>query len=340
MEVKRHISNDYVFDIPQEIKVVEHNSRILIISPETAKWLIANNKQQLDFFNLLKASESLGTALAKFQGNIEDAKWIVTQIVAKQFENKDVVRFNSRSLHLYMTNACNLHCPFCYMDAGKQEADELSTEEIKTLFSEFKQRGGVIVTLSGGEATLRKDFCDIVRYAKEIGLKVNVYTNGVLWTKSMIDEITPFVDKIQISIDGFNEEENSKIRGKGSFQKSMRTMELFMENQVPVEIACTPFLDDSLEGKINDYVMFGRSLMNKYKGLPFVIKFNGEILDGRDKHFTDEERERYIQIMEHINSQCHNIQSRYDGLIENLKHNEIKDNCAFGSLNGSSTGDI
>ena len=187
MEVKRHISNDYVFDIPQEIKVVEHNSRILIISPETAKWLIANNKQQLDFFNLLKASESLGTALAKFQGNIEDAKWIVTQIVAKQFENKDVVRFNSRSLHLYMTNACNLHCPFCYMDAGKQEADELSTEEIKTLFSEFKQRGGVIVTLSGGEATLRKDFCDIVRYAKEIGLKVNVYTNGVRWTKSMID---------------------------------------------------------------------------------------------------------------------------------------------------------
>ena len=339
MEIKRQISNDFVFDIPKRIQIVEHREKFIVISPDTATWLVVN-KQQLCFFQLLQTGETLGNALAKFNGKLEDAKWVVTQIVAKQFENKNVVRFNSRSLHLYMTNACNLHCPFCYMDAGRRENDELSTEEIKKLFSEFKNRGGVVVTLSGGEVTLRKDLCGIIRFAKEIGLKVNVYTNGVLWTKSMIEEVTPFLDKVQISIDGFNEEENSLVRGKNSFDKSMKTMELFIENQIPVEIACTPYFDDSLKSKINDYVAFGKTLMNKYKGLPFLIKFNGEILDGRDKHFSDEEREQFIEIMEQINSQCHNIQSRDDGMIESLKRNEIKDNCAFGNLNVSSTGDV
>ena len=41
------------------------------------------------------------------------------------FEKKDEV-----SLHLYLTNACNLRCPHCYMNAGKTGDNELTYEEI------------------------------------------------------------------------------------------------------------------------------------------------------------------------------------------------------------------
>ena len=114
-----------------------------MISPETANWIILENEEQWQFFQLL-TSFDLGTALKQFCGAYENAQYTVMQIVAKHFDNLAVrPKNNGGSMQMYLTNECNMRCPHCYMFAGLKKDRELSTKEIFDIISSFRKRGGV-----------------------------------------------------------------------------------------------------------------------------------------------------------------------------------------------------
>ena len=105
-------------------------------------------------------------------------KFVVTQIGSKKiYTNKfSNIQRVDKTMHLYLTNRCNLSCPHCYMFSGKTERNELETQEIKKLISDFtKISNGTSITFSGGEPTIRTDFEEIVRTAYEMGLEVKIY---------------------------------------------------------------------------------------------------------------------------------------------------------------------
>ncbi len=69
--------------------------------------------------------------------------------------------FNKRS-PIYgsadIINVCNLHCTHCYWWLNRKEQEELSAEQWKQVIeNKFKKRHVFIVTLVGGEPTLRPD---------------------------------------------------------------------------------------------------------------------------------------------------------------------------------------
>ena len=88
-------------------------------------------------------------------------------------------------MHLYLTNACNLRCPHCYMSAGTVLEDELSKEEVELLLMEFASHGGNRLVLSGGEVCMRKDLIEIVKCAKKHNLNTSILTNGGSVSKSV-----------------------------------------------------------------------------------------------------------------------------------------------------------
>ncbi len=185
------------------------------------------------------------------------------QLEAKDFCNKVVSSMTeeSRSLHLYTTNKCNLNCPHCYMFSGRKNEDELSTDEILKLFQDFRNSGGHNVTLSGGEPTLRADFDLLVKSAFDLGLKVRVLTNGSLLTENRIENISPYLDSIQISIDGFSEISDSAIRGKGHFKKAMSAIDSLITKGVSTSVAITPTLQ-LLKEHLDEYCTFAGELAN------------------------------------------------------------------------------
>ena len=126
------ISLDKVYKMPVKLTTIRYEGKILIIANDTANWIVLENERQQRFFELLK-SHSLKDALYLFNGDMSDAQGVVVQLEARQFENTEVKRVSGDRLHLYLTNACNLRCPHCYMYAGKQFENELTTDEIKKL---------------------------------------------------------------------------------------------------------------------------------------------------------------------------------------------------------------
>jgi len=81
------------------------------------------------------------------------------------------------TLQLFITNQCNNRCKACFY-AHNLGSDEMKFEDYKRIL--LKYIGSVSkVVLLGGEPTLHKDLCKMIKFNSILGLKTTVYTNGI-----------------------------------------------------------------------------------------------------------------------------------------------------------------
>ncbi len=339
MKRTKSINLDKKYSFPKRLEIVRYKGKILVISVETACWLMLENEEQLKLFGLLKEN-TIRQAVDLFAGNEADVANVITEIEAKHFEDTAVIRQPKGNLHLYLTNNCNMRCPHCYMFAGEKLKNEITTEEVKSLLQSYHDYGHTELTISGGEATTRKDLLEIVAFAHGNGLKVKLLTNGYMLTDEFIDSISPLLHQIQISIDGYSEEENAKVRNKGSFTNVLHSVDRFVKNGVPTEIAVTPYCDETLCERVHEYANFGKALKAKYAGYNFKVKFTTGILDGRETNFNDAIREKYRKAMMEVTNLYYGKDVSYDSFIGSSRRKRIYDNCSYGGLTVSANGDV
>ncbi len=70
------------------------------------------------------------------------------------------------SVQLDLTYRCNERCVHCYLD--HDDHGEMTTAEIKHLLDQMAEAGVFILTLSGGEIFLRKDFFELLEHARRL----------------------------------------------------------------------------------------------------------------------------------------------------------------------------
>jgi len=104
------------------------------------------------------------------------------------------------SVQIDLTYRCNERCVHCYLD--HEDYGEMSTAEIKHLLEEMAEAGVFILTLSGGEIFLRKDFFEILEYARrKLTFCVKLKTNAILIREAEAARIRDLgVESVQISI--------------------------------------------------------------------------------------------------------------------------------------------
>ena len=340
--MKKTIPSNYKFDIPSKIDEIWYDGKFIIISPETANWIVLENREQLEFFNLLK-KYNLERSLQIYSGDYDDARLTVTQIVAKQFENKlleSCIKDDTKQLHLYLTNGCNLRCPHCYMFSGRKKDNELSLPEIKMIIEQFSLRGGKAITFSGGEITTHKDLKEIIDYANNHDLKIRLLTNGVLWPTELIDYVASKIDSVQISVDGYSEASNSIIRGENNFNKSLQTIQRFISKKVATEIAITiPFGSVELD-ESEKYIEFCQNLLNLYPKELFKIKIAEQLIEGREVKLNEVQAEQYSQYVFKIKSRLNGCHFELESFADAFRQNQIMDNCMYGVFAIDAVGDV
>lgn len=339
---KYEIDPNKTYTMPTDIQVTKHDNKILIVAPEFANWIVLDSMEQHTIFEFFREGHSIKEAMSDSRFSIQDVNRVVTQIEARKFCTKQVHRSaeDERSMHLYLTNKCNLSCPHCYMFSGKPNQDELNTLEILHLISEYKTIAkGTCITLSGGEPTSHVDFDLIVKTAYDLGLEVKILTNGTQMSPNRIDKLAKYIYSIQISIDGFSEESNSKIRGKDSFQKALSSVEILLEHGVDTAIAITPPIE-ILKNHIDEYVDFAQKLLSKYQNKPFHIKFAEELMHGRSIDPSKSFNEKYYGLMKMIQERLYGPNYDVMCFVNALKNNIVIDNCMFGNFAVASNGDV
>lgn len=126
----------------------------------------------------------------------------------------------------YVTYKCNLNCSFC---GRRGSSNELSLDEIKKIMDNFKKMGTLFWGFNGGEPLLRKDIGDIVSYAKSLGFKTTMSTNGILIPKKL--DVMKKLDAVLVSIDG-DEKDHDAVRGKGNYKKAVEGIKLLRKNGI------------------------------------------------------------------------------------------------------------
>ncbi len=135
-------------------------------------------------------------------------------------------------LTFFLTRRCNAGCSFCFYLSGhnnRSETDpELSLDEIEKISASMGKL--LWLAYSGGEIFLRDDIDEITRifYEKNMPAIILFPTNGLLTEiiKDKIETILNLCRKstivVKLTLDGM-EGRHDSIRGKGSFQETMRT---------------------------------------------------------------------------------------------------------------------
>jgi len=139
---------------------------------------------------------------------------------------------------LELTYRCNLHCLHCYTDPYNSKEwfpRELSVTEIIRLIDEMAELGIVWLNLTGGEIFQHQQFWDIYDHAYRRGFLLQLYTNGTLFTRGIVERLQhapPFT--IDISCHSVNEERFDWFtQVPGSFRAFTRGLELLKAAGLP-----------------------------------------------------------------------------------------------------------
>ena len=133
-------------------------------------------------------------------------------------------------------------------------------------------------------------FSTIVESAHGIGLQLTVLTNGILWNDELIDELSPCMAEVQISIDGVDDASNAKIRQAGTFETLVRNVIRFSRNGVRVSVATT-FTNDNIDAAEHYAELVNR--INEETDKKVIFKLTKKILPGRDTQYSEEENKAY-----------------------------------------------
>lgn len=128
-----------------------------------------------------------------------------------------------KELCLEVTNTCPMRCVHCSADAGLPLNDELNLIEIKKVIRKFKRLGGEILEISGGEPLCHSSILEIIRYAKEQGVEVRLYTSGFPLNDGIINKLLALkLDKVIFNLQGPNSKIHENItQTYGSFDRVM-----------------------------------------------------------------------------------------------------------------------
>lgn len=334
------LSPSKVYCFPNDITPKYVDGFLLLISPSNGNWIVVDNQSQADIVKELMHKQSIEKVIKKFNliEDDENLQYILKQIEGKHFGETMLTDENSFVLRIYVTNKCDLRCRHCFMYAGDSVENELSFQEIIDIIRASKAMGCEKIILSGGEVSTRPDLAEIVQFSKRQGLYVQLMTNGYSWSKESIDKIAPYIDEVQISVDGYNEKTNSLIRGKGAFRRALRSLDWFYAHaNLFTSVVITP-LYGFLSEHVQEYINFGKSLVNKYGNDRFLLIINSELIDGRSVKADKEKNKTMRQLADKV----------YEGIYQNAKlttfvsnhfNNRIYRNCGYGGLTIAANGD-
>lgn len=155
-----------------------------------------------------------------------------------------------KTLYIELTHACNQQCKHCYLNGGLHNAvAEMSTEQVKNIFREFKKQGGNYLILTGGEPIMRKDIWEILDCAEELELPFSFASNSLAMNRERLEKLASykFLALYFTSILGGDKQKHQYITEKDSYDQVFEALNFFTEKKIPTYVQVTlakEYVDD------------------------------------------------------------------------------------------------
>ncbi|CAM4381093.1 radical SAM/SPASM domain-containing protein [Saccharibacillus endophyticus] len=170
-------------------------------------------------------------------GYIEESSKEYKEYEEYRQENLEFEKPNT--MYFITTYKCNLNCIYCYAESSPERSTcgDLNTEEAMDMFRSVQELGVKTVVFTGGEAFLRKDIFKLIEFVKSLKMRANVITNGsLIQNKSIANKLASLADLITISLDSMDATEHDLNRGKGTWEKAKKAIDLLLEEKANLKI--------------------------------------------------------------------------------------------------------
>lgn len=203
---------------------------------------------------------------------------------------------NYSSIRLEITSHCNLKCEYCHNSEYSNRKDDMSTQDIKQLICNLKERYPINkILLIGGEPLVNKDICEIISLITSLGIKTDMVTNGTLLTNEFVKKLEKSgLKRIRLSIDEIgNVSELRDMTNPKELWKKAEMISKESDIEVCIHTVCSP-------NNVNDlYNVYLKTLeVGAKRWRVFDLGYQGGITENKDKFSFD---------------------SYYDSLIESTK---------------------
>jgi radical SAM protein with 4Fe4S-binding SPASM domain len=221
--------------------------------------LIKDCKSKLD---IIKIADALSD---------KDKEFFMT--LAETIENNKIFTDCSenaiKEISYIVTHQCNLRCKHCCMVAktynkNKSEKIILDFSIIKTIVSYNPET----IILTGGEPLIVDNMIEMLIWLKEnYNNKVILSTNAILINEKNVEILCDTVDIFDISLDGLTSEKSDKIRGVGTYNKVMQSINL-LQNAGAKRIRLSNALTEAAK---EDGILFNK--MYEKMGIEPIIRY-------------------------------------------------------------------
>ena len=236
------------------VQEINRGDKYIFINPNIPRWIVTDElgKLILSLFNgentygeiISIAVEGLGDTqkdkIASFCNHVISSG-LLDDIKPKPKEH----RMPLSSVHLSLSDHCNLNCSYCYArERVERKYPVLTFNEYQCLVNDILDiNQDVIFTLTGGEPLLNRDCLRIAEYIKSKNARSFLLSNGLLIDESNIKRISELFDLVTLSIDGPNDAVHSLTRGH-SFDKVILATKLLDKYEVDYTLSMTVTKDN------------------------------------------------------------------------------------------------
>lgn len=153
-----------------------------------------------------------------------------------------------------LTARCNFNCPMCYVHLKQEDIDaqgrELTAAQWIELARQARDAGMVFVLLTGGEPFVRKDFFEIYKAMKNMGLMISVNSNGSMLQGEIMQKLLadpPF--RMNISLYGGSSETYCTMCGRPAYDQVVQNIAALKKAGVDVRlnVSVTPYNRQDVE---------------------------------------------------------------------------------------------
>lgn len=185
-------------------------------------------------------------------------------------------------IDIEVSSACNLRCPMCksteMRNAGIKFGQNMEWDLYTRLIDECAKESLYSIKLSWrGEPTVHPKLADMVKYAKDKGIKdVAFLTNGFALHEDQMSKLVRYgLDWISLSFDGFKED-YERIRYPSKFEdvienmKYMRDCRMYFNRKTP-QIRVQS-IQSVIEGREDEFLQLWDGIADKVYFIPDQIR--------------------------------------------------------------------
>jgi len=153
-----------------------------------------------------------------------------------------------QAVTLAVTNCCNLNCRHCWPVSGPDEKlSQVPKRQVLQLIDDVAGLGAEKIVITGGEPLTHPDWLDLLSFAcTRPGIsEVRLQTNAILITPAHVQALWRLRDQgliIQTSLEGATSAPHDRVRGPGSFDRTMQGLELLVNKGMAPQI-CIAFTE-------------------------------------------------------------------------------------------------